>query len=84
MDSIGLRLSPGVPVDEAVGRIRGLLGGRPAVVRSNRALKEASLKVFDRTFGVTNVLRALTVLIAFAGVLNALMAIQIERGGSTP
>ena len=80
VDSVGLRLSPGVPVDEAVGRIRGLLGGRPAVVRSNRALKEASLKVFDRTFGVTNVLRALTVLIAFAGVLNALMAIQIERG----
>ena len=80
VDSIGLRLSPGVPVDEAVGRIRGMLGDRPAVVRSNRALKEASLKVFDRTFGVTNVLRALTVLIAFVGVLNALMAIQMERG----
>jgi putative ABC transport system permease protein len=80
VDSIGLRLLPGVATGEMVGRIRGMLGGRPAVVRSNRGLKEASLAVFDRTFYVTNVLRALTVLIAFAGVLNALLAIQIERG----
>lgn len=80
VDSVGLRLAPGASVGEAVERIRGTLGGRPAVVRSNRALKDASLEVFDRTFGVTNVLRALAVLIAFAGVLNALMAIQLERG----
>lgn len=80
VDSVGLRLSPGADTAEAVERIRGMLGGRPAVVRSNRALKDASLEVFDRTFGVTNVLRALSVLIAFAGVLNALMAIQLERG----
>jgi putative ABC transport system permease protein len=80
VDSIGLKLLPGVAVDEAIGRIRGSLGDLPVVVRSNRALREASLKVFDRTFGVTNVLRALIVLIAFVGVLNALMAIQMERG----
>ncbi|MEW6720449.1 MAG: ABC transporter permease [Thermodesulfobacteriota bacterium] len=80
VDSVGVRLHPGVPVDEAIGRIRALAGDLPVVVRSNRALREASLKVFDRTFGVTNVLRALTVLIAFVGVLNALMAIQMERG----
>jgi putative ABC transport system permease protein len=79
VDSVGIRLSPGMSPEAAVGRIRGIAGDRPVVVRSNRALREASLRVFDRTFGVTNVLRALTVLIAFVGVLNALMAIQMER-----
>jgi putative ABC transport system permease protein len=80
VDSIGIRLAPGTSPEAAIGRIRGVAGDRPVVVRSNRALREASLRVFDRTFGVTNVLRALTVLIAFVGVLNALMAIQMERG----
>jgi len=80
VDSIGIRLSPGTPADAAIGRIREIAGDRPVLIRSNRSLREASLRVFDRTFAVTNVLRSLTVLIAFVGVLNALMAIQMERG----
>lgn len=80
VDSIGVRLLPGTPADAAIGRIREIAGDRPVLVRSNRSLREASLRVFDRTFAVTNVLRSLTILIAFVGVLNALMAIQMERG----
>ncbi len=79
VDSIGIRLSPGTHPDAAIGRIRGFAGDRPVLVRSNRSLREASLRVFDRTFAVTNVLRALSILIAFVGVLNALLAIQMER-----
>jgi len=79
VDSIGIRLSPGTSPDAAIGRIRGIAGDRPVLIRSNRSLREASLRVFDRTFAVTNVLRTLTVLIAFVGVLNALLAIQMER-----
>lgn len=80
VDSIGIQLSPGIPVEAAIGRVREIAGNRPVLIRSNRALRETSLRVFDRTFAVTNVLRALTILIAFIGVLSALMAIQIERG----
>ncbi|HMB15646.1 MAG TPA: FtsX-like permease family protein [Pelovirga sp.] len=63
------------------------------MVYSNRDLREASLATFDRTFAVTSVLRILAVLVAFVGILNALMAMQIERsrelavlraGGLTP
>jgi putative ABC transport system permease protein len=49
-------------------------------VRSNRALRQGSLEVFDRTFEVTTVLRLLAVLVAFIGVMGALMALQLERG----
>lgn len=79
VDSIGIRLSPGIDPDAAIGRIRGIAGDRPVLIRSNRSLREASLRVFDRTFAVTNVLRVLSILIAFVGVLNALLAIQMER-----
>jgi putative ABC transport system permease protein len=36
--------------------------------------------VFDRTFRVTDVLRGLSLIVAFIGVLSALMALQLERG----
>ena len=38
-----------------------------------------SLAVFDRTFRVTEVLRALALGVAFVGILSALMAIQLQR-----
>ena len=38
-----------------------------------------ALKVFDRTFAVTKALRILAVIVAFIGVLSALVALQIER-----
>ncbi len=48
-------------------------------IRSNRDLRQASLDVFDQTFTVTTVLRLLAILVAFVGVLTALMALQLER-----
>jgi putative ABC transport system permease protein len=53
--------------------------GRTIVVRTNRALRTASLEVFDRTFRVTAVLRLLAFVVAFVGVLGALMALELER-----
>jgi putative ABC transport system permease protein len=40
---------------------------------------QASMTVFERTFRITEVLRMLSVLVAFVGVLSALMALQLER-----
>jgi putative ABC transport system permease protein len=67
-------------VDVLVERLRDRVGAeQEVIIRSNRALREASLEVFDRTFTVTVVLRLLAVLVAFIGVLSALMALQLER-----
>lgn len=79
--SLGFFLGADVDVDEVVETMRGAAGERQAVVvRSNRALRAASLEVFDRTFAITAVLRALAFVVAFIGVLSALMALQLERG----
>jgi len=52
---------------------------RELVIRSNKLLRDQSLRVFDRTFAVTGVLRMLAVLVAFVGILAALTALQLER-----
>jgi putative ABC transport system permease protein len=38
------------------------------------------MAIFDRTFRVTDVLRVVSLIVAFIGVLSALMALQLERG----
>lgn len=80
VDALGIYLDPGVDANGAARRIRRVAGdGRPAAVFSNRALRETSVAVFERTFAVTRVLRMLAVAVAFAGVFNALLALQLER-----
>lgn len=49
------------------------------VVESSASLRERSLAIFDQTFAVTQVLRLLTVVVAFVAVLGALMQLQLER-----
>lgn len=80
ISSLGLYARPGTDVDALVEELRRLAGpDQEVVIRSNRALRQASLEVFDRTFLITGVLRLLAMLVAFIGVLTALMALQLER-----
>ena len=80
LTSLGLFLEPGLDASAAAESLRALApGDAPVAVRSNRTLREASLAVFDRTFTITGVLRALAFLVAFAGIVGALMALQLER-----
>ena len=79
--SLGLFLAEGADSEAVVGELtRGLPDGQTVVVRTNDALREGSLEVFDRTFQVTAVLRLLAFVVAFVGVLSALMALELERG----
>ncbi|HEY7141493.1 MAG TPA: FtsX-like permease family protein [Methylomirabilota bacterium] len=80
VSSLGLVLAPGVDPEAAVGTLRARAGGDQALlIRSNRALRESSLEIFDRTFAITAVLRVLATAVAVIGVLSALMALQLER-----
>lgn len=49
------------------------------IVRSNRLLIDSSVEIFDRTFLITNVLQLLAIIVAFIGILSALMALQLEK-----
>lgn len=81
--SLGFFVPPGTSPDDLVRRLRsaaGQDGGGALVIRSNRELRAATLEIFDRTFAITGVLRSIAFMVAFVGVLAALMALQLERG----
>jgi putative ABC transport system permease protein len=70
----------GTSVDALIADMRAATSGlQDVIIRSNKALRETSLRVFDRTFTITNVLRILAIVVAFIGVLSALMALELER-----
>jgi len=78
--SLGLFAVSDASVDGVVRELRKRVPpGQQVQVRSNRVLRQASLDVFDRTFAITGVLRLLAFVVAFIGVLSALMALQLER-----
>ncbi|HLF03498.1 MAG TPA: ABC transporter permease, partial [Anaerolineales bacterium] len=76
---VSVYAAEGVDVNELADRLRAELSGTALQVQANRALRAEAIAIFDRTFAITNALRLLAVLVAFIGVLSALMALQIER-----
>jgi putative ABC transport system permease protein len=80
VSSLGIVIAPGADVAAVIDALRARAAGeQELLIRSNRALREASLEIFDRTFAITAVLRVLATAIAVIGVLSALMALQLER-----
>src|SRR5438552_3123137 len=80
ISGLALEAAPGVDVSALVAAVRERAAGGPRlVVRSNRALREASMEIFDRTFAITGVLRTLSLVVTFVGMLAALMALSLER-----
>ncbi len=80
VSAIGLIVEPGRSADEVLGELESAYAGRPdLLIQSNEALRAGSLEIFDRTFAITSALRLLAVIVAFIGVLSALMSLQLER-----
>ncbi len=79
--TIGVYAASGSDLTELRTRLDAAASGDQALLINDAAsIRELSLEVFDRTFTITNVLRLLAVVIAFVGILSALMAIQLELG----
>ncbi|MFT4563055.1 MAG: putative ABC transport system permease protein [Gammaproteobacteria bacterium] len=79
-DGLGIYAQPGVSADQLIKEIARALGDKTSlVVKSTKELKKTSLEIFDRTFLITDLLRAIAVTVSFIGVLGALLAQQLER-----
>jgi putative ABC transport system permease protein len=79
--AVSLYAAPGVSPDQLIAEVRARLDADDVVlVRSNQTLREMSLRVFDRTFEITRVLRVFALIVACFGVAGALMAVALERG----
>jgi putative ABC transport system permease protein len=75
-----LKLTPGSDPDEVTYALQGALAPvQRLFIRPNRALRDDVLVVFDRTFAITGALQLLSTVIAFIGVLSALLSLQLDK-----
>jgi putative ABC transport system permease protein len=80
LTSLGLFLAPGRDPDAVVAAMREAFAGRDdVIVQSNAGVRGNALDIFDRTFAITAALQLLATVVAFIGVLSALMSLQLER-----
>ena len=80
LTALALRLAPGADAD-AVARELGdaLAPVQRLFVRPNQALRDEALVIFDRTFAITGALQLLATVVAFIGVLSALLSLLLEK-----
>lgn len=79
ISSVGLYLEPAADLEAVEEAVRNLVGPIGLTVQANRSVRQEALRIFDRTFAITAALRILAVIVAFIGVLSALLALQLER-----
>ncbi|MFQ5942951.1 MAG: FtsX-like permease family protein [Anaerolineales bacterium] len=79
LSSLGIEALPSYDIGDLAESIRTELAGTGLMVQENQQIREEALRIFDRTFAITESLRVLAVVVAFIGVLSALLALQLER-----
>ncbi len=78
--NIALYLEPGVETTAMVDRLqRETLAGYDLRVQSYTDLRAGVFVVFERAFSITVALQILATVVAFIGVLSALMSLQLEQ-----
>jgi putative ABC transport system permease protein len=78
--AVDLRLASGADPEAVANGLQASLAPiQSLLVRPNRALRQDVLVVFDRTFAITGALQLLATIVAFIGVLSALLSLELER-----
>jgi putative ABC transport system permease protein len=80
LTALAIRLAPGTDADAlARGLGDALAPIQRLFVRPNQALRDEALVIFDRTFAITGALQLLATIVAFIGVLSALLSLLLEK-----
>ncbi|TAK35412.1 MAG: FtsX-like permease family protein [Chloroflexota bacterium] len=78
--TLSLRLAPGADPDVVVRGLQDALAPvQHVLISPNRAVRDEALAVFDRTFAITSALQILVTVVAFIGILSALLALQLDK-----
>jgi putative ABC transport system permease protein len=80
VSAVAIVLEPGRQVDAVTQDLQVRLAGVQSLfIRPNQALRADTLEIFDRTFAITNGLQVVTTVVAFIGVLSAMMSLQLDK-----
>jgi putative ABC transport system permease protein len=75
-----LQVTPGADAERVARDLEDALApAQRLFVRPNQALRDDVLEVFDRTFAITGALQLLATVVAFIGVLSALLSLQLDK-----
>jgi putative ABC transport system permease protein len=75
-----VQLEPDVNPDQVARELESDLGSvQRLFAQPNQTIRQAALAIFDRTFAITGALQMLATVVAFIGVLSALLALQLEK-----
>lgn len=78
--SLALYAAPGQEIDALAQALRSSIGSQQElVITPNAGLRRSVLQVFDRAFAITVALQLLAAIVAFIGILSALLSLQLER-----
>jgi putative ABC transport system permease protein len=77
--SLAAYIDEGAELTSVVEAVRERLSGYDLTAQANRDLREGVFEVFDDTFAITVALRLLATIVAFIGILSALLALQLEN-----
>ncbi len=79
LSSLAIYVDPAFDEDAVRQTIIDASANRELLVVPNRALQEAAMRIFDRTFTITYALEVVAVFVAVLGMAGALLALVIDR-----
>lgn len=79
ISTMAVFLAPEAEVDPVLQAVREALAGSELIVQSNLSLRSGVFEIFERTFAITGALRLLATIVAFIGILSALLSLQLEQ-----
>ena len=80
ISAAALKLEQDVDADQVAAELQNqILPMQRLQIRPNRELRSDTLEIFDRTFAITGALQLLTTLVAFVGVVSAMLSLQLEK-----
>jgi len=79
LSSLAIYVDPAFDEDAVRQTVIDAGANRELLVVPNRALQEAAMRIFDRTFTITYALEVVAVFVAVLGMAGALLALVIDR-----
>jgi putative ABC transport system permease protein len=78
--SMAAFVEPGVELEAVIDALKTeTLVGADLEIQSYRSLRMGVFEVFDNAFAITVALRLLATVVAFIGILSALLSLQLEQ-----
>lgn len=72
-------ITPEADLETVLNDLRLALAEYDLTIQSNRSLRAGVFEIFERTFTITVALQLLATLVAFIGILSALLSLQLEQ-----